>query len=189
MSKDTAGERESKIQKKALTYTVDSEKRLSKTIDGQSIFVQKLKKTVFKMVEYEDAVYFIDTFGDCFVIDETPKFLFGMLSQPLCFDVVNDRIYSVDKYSRVWIHTLLGELINIAFIGEKILKCSFRENMCIVMTNKEPNVVNYYERKESSINGYYFLLFNCNFEPYCEQAVEECVNDCVKLVIGTNWLA
>ncbi|ELA42172.1 uncharacterized protein VICG_00815 [Vittaforma corneae ATCC 50505] len=170
----------------AMNYAVDTQKNLVKIVDEQSIFIQKLKKAVFKMVEYRNAVYFIDTFGDCFVIETTPKFLFGVLSHPCDFEIINDRIYSVDKYSRVWVHSLQGEIINIAFIGEKILKCCFRKDMCVIVTNKEPNTVSYYAKEESSRKERYFFLFNCNFEPYCEPFVEECINKCIKLMADTN---
>lgn len=130
-----------------LDYTVDAEKNLSKTIDDKKILVQKLSKAVYKMLAYEGKVYLADVAGDCFVIKDKPRFLLGILSQPKYFTILNDRIYLADKYSRVWVYDLDGEILNIAFIGEGIVQCHICDAYCAVTTDGEPSVIEYHNPK------------------------------------------
>lgn len=144
-------------------FNVDSNKNLTKIVDGEDKFITKLSKSVFKMIEYEKETYFIDSFGDCFKITDQPKFLFGILSQPSFFSILNDKVYSVDKYSRVWVHSLAGEIINIGFVQENIIKCHFGTNFYFIATDGELNKINYYEEKEIK-NERKLIIFNISFE-------------------------
>lgn len=83
-------------------FKIDSEKNLYRKVGGNYSLVQKLCRPIHSLATHENKAYFIDTFGDCHTIDSTVHFLFGILSNPLYFAVKNDRIYALDKYSRMW---------------------------------------------------------------------------------------
>lgn len=131
-------------------FLVDSDKNLFKIKNGEKIFIQKLKKHILKVVEFEESCFFMDTFGDCFRFNNQIEdsscdltFLFGVLSTPLYFNVLNNRIYTVDKYSRAWVHDLDGEIINIAFINENILDIHVNNNYCCAVTDGNERKIEY----------------------------------------------
>jgi len=131
-----------------MNYTIDADRNLSRILDGQKIFIQKLQRSIHRMVEYNGFAYYVDVFGDCFVIRESPVFLFGIMTKPLYFAVANERVYTVDKYARVWMHALDGRIREIAFIGEGILDAHISEEYCALVTDGEECVVEYRAPKE-----------------------------------------
>ena len=147
-------------------FKIDQEKNLFRKVQNEYILIQKLKKDIYKMANFGNDVYFMDTFGDCFVIKDTPVFIFGILSQPLYFNVYNNRIYSIDKYSRVWVHDLEGEILNISFLKENIQNVNIRSDYCSVTTDGELVTVDYDFKNEKQNNTVEkkLMIFDRSFE-------------------------
>lgn len=117
------------------------------------------------MVCYDGNYYFIDTFGDCFQIKETIVFLFGILSQPAYFHILNSRIYTIDKYSRAWVHDLEGEILNISFLKEKVINANIRTDYCSVTTDGKPLIIDYTEKQDQDdIVENKLMIFDRSFE-------------------------
>jgi len=136
------------IESKA--FKTDSEKNLYKKVGEEYAYFKKLPKAVFSLAEYENTAYFIDTFGDCYRIDETDiSFLFGILSSPKYFAIENDRIYCLDKYSRMWVHDLDGEMLNISFLKEHVLFIKITESYCLYATDGKANLIEYQKKEEA----------------------------------------
>lgn len=124
-------------------FKVDPRKNLYRKAAGSYSLVQKLNKPIYALATYGDKAYFIDTFGDCYAIDSSIHFLFGILSNPLYFAVRNDRIYALDKYSRMWVHDLEGEILNVSFLKENICTVVIKELYCSVTTDGNKRVIDY----------------------------------------------
>lgn len=162
-SNDSCSELEEAYNMLPIGYTVDKDKNLSRIVNSEKVFIQKLQRQIYKMIEYSDQTYFIDVFGDCFVIDELPKFLFGILSKPIFFAITQERIYTIDKYSRVWMHGLDGEIQSIVFIGERIHSAWISDSYCAVVTNGEKNIIEY--RVEMECKERKLMIFDDKFNP------------------------
>lgn len=148
-----------------LGFKIDENKNFYHKRGNDLILIDKLKKDIYKMIAYEGNTYFIDTFGDCFQIKEKPIFIFGILSQPCYFNVVNNRIYSIDKYSRAWIHDLEGEILNVSFLKEKIINVRIFADYCSVTTDGKPLVIDYYEKiDKENCEEKCLMIFDRSFE-------------------------
>lgn len=148
-----------------LGFKVDQEKNLYQRKGDEYVSIFKLKKDIYQMTSYDGNIYFIDTFGDCFYIKEVPVFIFGILSQPFYFKVCNNRIYSIDKYSRAWVHDLEGEILNISFLKEKVVNVNIRADYCSVTTNGKPLVIDYYENEDKqNLDEKRLMIFDRSFE-------------------------
>lgn len=139
-------------------FLVDSEKNLFRMENNEKVLIQKLKKNIFKMAEFEGNYFIIDTFGDCFKLDSHSSqcvltFLFGILSTPSYFNVLNNRIYIMDKYSRVWVHDLDGEIINIAFINENVLDVHINHNYCCAVTDGREIKIEYRTDSDKTVDS------------------------------------
>lgn len=157
-------------------FKVDNTKNLYRKVGNEFVLVQKLKKDIYKMISYENTVFYMDTFGDCFVIREEIKFLFGILSQPAYFNILNNRIYSVDKYSRVWVHDLEGEILNISFLKENIKTVNIRNDYCSVTTDGKPVEIDYnVEESEKCILEKKLMIFDRSFALIRCQEIEKVV--------------
>ncbi|KAM0679925.1 hypothetical protein GINT2_001866 [Glugoides intestinalis] len=157
-------------------FIVNDQKYLFKKEKDDKIFIQKLARNIFKMCLFEEKVYFIDAFGDCFLIEnEKTVFLFGILSYPQYFTVLNHRIYAVDKYSRIWVHELDGEILNIAFAQENILSMQINENYCHIVTNGKKNEVEYGQDKQIDITERKLMIFDRSFVLLNEYTIEKLV--------------
>lgn len=158
-------------------FIVNDQKCLFKKEKDDKILIQKLARNLFKMCLFEEKVYFIDAFGDCFVIEnDKVVFLFGILSYPQYFAVLNHRIYAVDKYSRIWVHELDGEILNIAFGQENILSMQINENYCYLVTNGEKNEIEYGINKEIDKSERKLMLFDRSFDLLNEYKIEKLVD-------------
>lgn len=124
-------------------FKVDSEKNMYRMTDSGYILIQKLGRPIYELVVYDDKVYCMDTFGDCFAVDDSIRFLFGILSNPLYFAAKNDRIYALDKYSRMWVHDIEGEILNVSFLREGICSVMVKESYCLVTTDGRKLAIDY----------------------------------------------
>ena len=156
-------------------FKIDSEKNLFIKTGNDFVLVQKLKKDIYKMVQFENSTFFIDTFGDCFIMKTVPVFLFGILSTPTYFNVLNNRIYSIDKYSRVWIHDIEGEILNISFLKENIKTVIIKNDYCSITTDGQASVVDYSNVQSESIEKF-LMIYNRSFELIKRQNIEKVLN-------------
>lgn len=122
----------------------DNKKNLYIKTNNQYKLITVLKKSIYSAVIYENLVFLMDSFGDCFlVVNNSFTFLFGILSPPQHFSVCNGRVYALDKYCRMWIHDLEGEILNIAFLKENILGVLTGIKNCLYITDGKKAVLNY----------------------------------------------
>lgn len=157
-------------------FLIDSQKCLYKKVDGELKLLQKLSKKVFEVNFYDGKLYFIDTFGDCFVIEnDEPVFLFGILSYPAHFSVLNHRIYAIDKHSRVWVTDLDGEILNIAFVDSEIMKIHLSENYCSISTNGLKKKIAYGKTEEIDRTERVLLVFDRSFDLLSKIDIEKVV--------------
>lgn len=120
-------------------YKTDN-KELFKMVDGKYYLVTKTRKNIYSIIT-NNKTYVMDSFGDCYELNDDLKFIFGILSNPLFFGIKNDRIYALDRYSRMWICNLKGEIIKIVFLKENIFKVNLEK--CYYITDNKKNVVSY----------------------------------------------
>lgn len=124
-------------------FKVDAEKNMYKMTDNGYTLMQKLDRPIYELIVYDDKAYCMDTFGDCYVIDDGVSFLFGILSNPLYFTAKNDRIYALDKYSRMWVYDMEGEVLNVSFLKEGICSVVVKESYCLVTTDGNTLAIDY----------------------------------------------
>lgn len=157
-------------------FKIDENKNLFRKVENEYILVQKLKKDIYKMVAFDNIVFYMDTFGDCFVIKEVPVFVFGILSQPTYFNILNSRIYSIDKYSRVWVHDLEGEILNISFVKENIKNVNIRSSYCSVTTDGELFSIDYsHDSHTNTSHEKKIMIFDRSFELLKSQFIDKIV--------------
>ncbi|KAI5149532.1 hypothetical protein ENBRE01_0966 [Enteropsectra breve] len=118
-------------------YEVDSNKNLYYSDASGKKLICKLKKHIYKMTDYEGHTYFIDNFGDCFVLNGEPVFITGTLGSPSYFAIRNSRIFIGDDYGRMWISALDGTIIHILFGKNEIKDWIAGESHSALVTEKE----------------------------------------------------
>lgn len=118
-------------------YVVDEDKNLYALREDKRVFVQRLRKHIYRLVVYKGETYFIDSFGDCFAIRGGPVFMFGILGMPSFFEIQNDRIFVLDAYQRLWVHDLLGKLAAVVFVKAECGRIVLRDRFTVVFVKPE----------------------------------------------------
>lgn len=123
-------------------YIVDKNKILYKKEANNYAKIAEIKRHLFAMSQNKNATYFIDNYGDCYIVNEKCEFLYGILCKPMFWGIFNNDFITLDSYKRIWIYDIKGKLKNILFFKKKVKDVIINEKKFVVhlendVTDKE----------------------------------------------------